>query len=128
MSDTFVRFDAKFPPVFRALLLSIRDWETQALVDRWLYRPIDQVLVKVLMPTRLRPNHVTVLSGFVGVLAAICYVGTGRAWMFLGGLLLAFSNVLDGVDGQLARARGECSETGKLIDNIADPTKTVCVM
>jgi CDP-alcohol phosphatidyltransferase-like enzyme len=127
MSNHSVRLEAKSPPLLRAVFASLRDWETQALVDRWLYRPIDQALVRM-VPRWMRPNHVSVLSGVVGFVAAACYLEPTYAWTFLAGLLLAFSNVLDGVDGQLARARNECSETGKLIDNVMDPAKTILVM
>ena len=39
---------------------------------------------------------------------------------FVAGLVASLSQVLDGVDGQLARIRGEASEAGAFLDSVLD--------
>lgn len=110
---------------FNAILQS---WETQSLVDAFFYKPVDAVFLRAFLKTSIRANQVSALSGLVGFLAACFYLDFRRAPIALGGVLLCLSNVLDGVDGQLARARNESSQTGKLLDNLFDPMKTTFLL
>jgi CDP-diacylglycerol---serine O-phosphatidyltransferase len=69
------------------------------------------------------PNHLTVLSGALGVCAGICSyrsVEAGPEWLVLGALLLMASAVMDCADGMLARLRGQSSELGRLLDGLVD--------
>ena len=107
---------------------SFKEWDVDALVDRWFFRPVGELIVRVLLPTRIRPNQVSVASLGAGLLAGVCYDRVGVRANVAGALLLALSVVLDAVDGQLARRRGQASETGKLFDTLADVPKTIAVM
>lgn len=69
------------------------------------------------------PNHLTILSGAIGVCAGICAhrsVEAGPGWLALGALLLMASAVVDCADGMLARLRRQSSEFGKLLDGLVD--------
>jgi phosphatidylglycerophosphate synthase len=78
---------------------------------RFLHPPVENGLVRLLLPTPVTPNMVTVLTGLLG-LAAIWLFATGRPWWALGIVLLV--GPLDGVDGKLARTRHEFSKWGDL--------------
>ncbi len=101
-------------------LSSLKSIETENLIDRSFYRPIGFKIAKALKNTGITPNMVTILSVFVGMCAGI-------AWWFpynvscavIGILALVFANILDCVDGQLARMTGIKSEVGRILDGLA---------
>jgi phosphatidylglycerophosphate synthase len=78
---------------------------------RFVHPPIENALVKLLLPTFVTPNMVTVLTGLIGF-AAIWLFATGQLWWGLAIVLMV--GPLDGVDGKLARTRHEFSKWGDL--------------
>jgi phosphatidylglycerophosphate synthase len=78
---------------------------------RFIHPPIEDGLVRLLLPTRVTPNMVTMLTGILG-LAAIILFAVGELWWGLGLVLVV--GPLDGVDGKLARTRHEFSRWGDL--------------
>lgn len=78
---------------------------------RFIHPPIENAMVRLLLPTPVTPNMVTVLTGLLG-LAAIWLFAVGQPWWALGIVLLV--GPLDGVDGKLARTRHEFSKWGDL--------------
>ncbi len=83
-------------------------------------RPLAYAFVKLVYPTRITPNQITYLATLVGLTAAACwYVGTPFL-MVLGGILLWTSGILDGADGELARARKTHSQFGRALDGLMD--------
>jgi phosphatidylglycerophosphate synthase len=78
---------------------------------RFLHPPIENAAVRLLLPTRISPNMVTLLTGVLGF-AAVGFFATGRLWW---GLVLALLiGPIDGIDGKLARVRHEFSRWGDL--------------
>jgi phosphatidylglycerophosphate synthase len=78
---------------------------------RFLHPPVEDTLVRLLAPTAITPNMVTLFAAAIGV-AAGAALATGHLWW---GLLLAIlCGPLDGVDGKLARTRIEFSRWGDL--------------
>ena len=81
--------------------------------------PITNLAAKV---PGLTPNMVTVMSGILGVLAAVMFfyqrVGYGAALMYC-------SMMLDCVDGNLARKTGQTSDYGAKLDQMMDSLKKV---
>jgi 1L-myo-inositol 1-phosphate cytidylyltransferase / CDP-L-myo-inositol myo-inositolphosphotransferase len=78
---------------------------------RLVHPPIENGLVRLLLPTPITPNMVTLLTGVLG-LAAIWLFASGQPLWALGIVLLV--GPLDGVDGKLARTRHEFSRWGDL--------------
>lgn len=94
--------------------------ELEEPCDVWLYRPVAYGIVKLLAPTRIIPDQVTVFNLLPGLASAACFwQGTPAACQAGAGLLLA-TNVLDCVDGMLARVRGAGSATGHILDGLTD--------
>lgn len=98
---------------------SLKSIETENVIDRIFYRPIGFRIARALRGTGVTPNMVTVISIFVGA-------GTGYFFHFdnirmaiAGILLLVFANILDCVDGQLARLTGIKSAIGRILDGFA---------
>lgn len=77
----------------------------------------ENTLASALVDTPLTPNHVTAISALVGF-AATWLLFEGR---YLAGFALALAaNVLDGVDGKLARITLRQSEGGDKLDHALD--------
>ena len=78
---------------------------------RFIHPRIENWLVRLLLPTPVTPNMVTLLTALLG-LAAIWLFAIGKPWWGLGIVLIV--GPLDGVDGKLARTRHEYSMWGDL--------------
>ncbi len=82
-----------------------------------LYRPLAHLLVRLLLKSPVRPEHLVLFQGAIGALAALLLARGADAWA---AGLLVFRAVLDNADGQLARARGEASQLGRYLDTEVD--------
>jgi phosphatidylglycerophosphate synthase len=72
--------------------------------------PIEDWIVKKLCRTPVRPNQVTLVTMLIGV-AVTALFATGHLWW---GVALAYAiEVLDGVDGKLARTKVETTAAGE---------------
>ncbi|MGE8142342.1 CDP-alcohol phosphatidyltransferase family protein [Novosphingobium sp. NPDC080210] len=78
---------------------------------RFVHPPIENAAVRLLWPTAVTPNMISVLAFLLGLYAAWCFA-TGALWT---GLLIALAvGPIDGIDGKLARSRMEFSPWGDL--------------
>lgn len=87
------------------------------LLAEYLYRPLAQTLVGPLAHLRIRPTQVVLFHTLLGLLAARQVARGGR---LLPALLLQLKTVLDNADGQLARATGQTTATGRYLDSEMD--------
>ena len=88
--------------------------------DRRFFRPVGWRIAKALLPTRISPDAVTLASLVLGVVAGHLF-WYRPAWVNAAGVLLFIvSDVLDSVDGQLARLRGTSTRMGRILDGLAD--------
>lgn len=98
---------------------SLKSIETENWLDRKFYRPVGFRLALMLRNTGITPNMVTVFSFFVGIGGGICFYFNDIKTNILGILLMIAANILDCVDGQLARITGIKSKIGRIIDGFA---------
>jgi phosphatidylglycerophosphate synthase len=102
-----------------------RPRELQDPLNHYLYHPLAWQLARLLAPTPITPNMVSVVgAGFV-VAAALVYTGWlgGLAWpaAALVGMVLHMTwHVVDGADGDLARLTGRSSPIGEMVDGLCD--------
>lgn len=89
-------------------------------INRYYRYPLCKILVKPLIYSKLRPNHISMGHFAVAVLAAFCMVLGGRIGMIVGAVLYELRNVLDCLDGELARAQGTGSLQGAVMDEVMD--------
>lgn len=89
-------------------------------VDRGLNRPVAALIVRAVYATRVSPNHLSYLSGLLGLLAAGCFWVGGYPVAVAGAVLAQASSVVDGADGMLARARKSGSPYGAYLDLLLD--------
>lgn len=84
-------------------------------------------IVRMLYPTPITPNQITVLSLVFGLLSVGFYVSGRTDALVWGAVFLYGKVVLDNVDGNLARVRGTSSRFGRFLDSLADFLITVLV-
>lgn len=106
------------------------DAKTESISRQWKTKPSDRFVlkwIKVNLSARitprlislqwLRPWMITLSSTLIGVFAGVVFA-LGAGW--IAGFLAAFSQVLDGVDGQFARLAGMQSKAGAFLDSVLD--------
>lgn len=86
-------------------------------------RPFDQrlahVLVRPLVPTAVRPNHITTLTLALGLAAALLFAAGTSSAANWGAALFVLARFLDHFDGELARLQGTASDFGARYDYVA---------
>ena len=98
-----------------------RPRELQDPLNFYFYHPLARRLARLLVPTPVTPNMVSVMSAVCLCAAAACFVGL--AWpenAFAGLFFMLLWHVVDGADGDLARMTGRASATGELVDGVCD--------
>ena len=106
---------------------SLKKVEVEEIFDLYFYRPLAFLLVKLVYPTNITPNQLTVISMIFGIIGGFFYsLGTHRAF-FIGAILILFYNVFDCSDGQLARLKKNGTAVGRILDGIADYLVSVAV-
>ena len=81
-----------------------------------LARPV----IRPLIGTAVRPNHITTLRLLTGVAACLAFAWGNRTGMWWGGGLWLISAFLDRADGELARLGNMMSPQGHRYDYLAD--------
>ena len=97
-------------------------WKTKPS-DRFILRfikvnlsaPVSSALIRFFPD--VHPGTVTLIASCAGISGGILF-GLGLAW--LGAVLAAVAQVLDGVDGQVARLTGKESLQGAFLDSVLD--------
>lgn len=96
------------------------------LVSRWLNRPISQRITwLVLAIPGIRPLHVTLFNALLAVPMLLCLLSFSPAGLIVGAILYQAASVLDGVDGEMARATWRTSAEGAALDSLIDMSLNV---
>ncbi len=106
------------------------DTTESILNDAWKTKPTDRFIlrwIKVNLSARitprltglewLRPWMITLCSSVVGVFAGFVFA---LGWGLTASVIAAFSQVLDGVDGQFSRLAGMQTKGGAFLDSVLD--------
>ncbi len=89
-----------------------REWVRGSLLGR-----VEAPLIRVLVALHITPNAVT-MGGFLLAAGAACLVGAGM--LLAGGVVFFVASLMDMMDGTLARATGQQSRAGALLDSTMD--------
>jgi phosphatidylglycerophosphate synthase len=120
----FLALDARSTPAALTEALVDHFGRRAAATDGYLAtlldRPLSRRLTRWLLPWPVTPNQLTVASIVVGLVGVVCLASVSYLGRLGGVLLLLVSSVLDGVDGEVARARFEQSPAGARLDLIGD--------
>lgn len=93
---------------------------TDGWVSRNFNRPLSRPISYVLLGIGLNANHASLLTLLFGFAAAVIAAGPGYWPLLITGVMFQFASVLDGVDGEMARATLTESESGARLDTIVD--------
>jgi phosphatidylglycerophosphate synthase len=107
---------------------SLKPLAVEEPIDVWVHRPLAYVLAKLLYPTRVSPNLVTLISILFGVASGSAMIVSFAWHLQIAGLCLFLSAVFDCADGQLARMRGTSSAFGRMLDGLADLVVSVAAV
>jgi phosphatidylglycerophosphate synthase len=81
------------------------------------FRPLAHLVVRALLPLRVAPTWLVVFHTLLGVLAGWLI---SQGLLVVAAVLIQAKTVLDNADGQLARASGMVTETGRYLDTEGD--------
>lgn len=98
-----------------------RPRELQDPLNYYFYHRLAHRLARLLVPTPVSPNMVSVLSLLCLIAGALAF--TRMAWpqnAFVGLGCMLLWHIVDGTDGDLARMTGRASATGELVDGVCD--------
>jgi phosphatidylglycerophosphate synthase len=99
---------------------SLKNPEAEEIIDLLFFRPVAFILVKTIYQLPITPNQVSFLSAVFGLASAGFFIFGETIYYRIGALLLLGANLLDCVDGQLARIQGSGTFLGRIIDGVAD--------
>jgi phosphatidylglycerophosphate synthase len=92
--------------------------------DGWFTRVVDRrlsrLLTRLLLPTGVSPNQVTIASMAIGIVGGCCFALGSPTAAILGALLFLASTIVDGCDGEIARLTFRDSTFGARLDILGD--------
>jgi CDP-L-myo-inositol myo-inositolphosphotransferase len=94
---------------------------TDGLVSRMINRPLSRLMSGWLLHwDGVRPVHLTVVNLAVALAMFACLILGGRWGIVAGGLLYQLASIVDGCDGEIARATFRTSRSGAAMDTAVD--------
>lgn len=92
-----------------------------------IYRKISIRITRVLLPTSVTPNQITIFAFLLAVVSSALFFYGGYWYVLVGAIILQFREVFDCVDGEMARIKGLQSPEGALLDGVLDRAADVIV-
>ncbi|PYL60862.1 MAG: hypothetical protein DMF24_08945 [Verrucomicrobia bacterium] len=90
------------------------------MVSKFLNRPISRVITRLLLKLPITPNVWTILTFALAPVAFVFLVRGDYTGFLTGSALFQLINILDGCDGEIARAKYLDSERGRRLDAFCD--------
>jgi len=90
------------------------------MVSKFLNRPISRVITRLLLKLPITPNAWTMLIFALAPVAFVFLVRGDYTGFLVGSALFQLMNILDGCDGEIARAKYLDSERGRRLDAFCD--------
>ncbi len=91
------------------------------IVSRYLNRPVSRAITRQWLKfENVRPVHATAIAAFVGIAMLLSLLAGGGAGLIAGGVLFQLASMIDGVDGEIARATAQESDAGARADSLCD--------
>lgn len=102
------------------LLISNLKKDSDGPVSRYLNRPLSIRLTRLLLNTKIAPNHISIFAFILGVMGAGFFFLGGYINLIIGGVLAQIASIIDGCDGEIARLKFKASEFGGWFDAVLD--------
>ncbi len=106
---------------------SLKTVDSEEILDLIIFRPISFVLVKLIYPTDITPNQISIVALMFGILTGVLYGFATPAYFILASASFFFCNTLDCMDGQLARLKKNGTKIGRVIDGFIDYITSISV-
>ena len=90
------------------------------MVAKFLNRPISRVITRLLLKLPITPNACTILTFALAPVAFVFLVRGDYTGFLVGSAVFQLINILDGCDGEIARAKYLDSERGRRLDALCD--------
>lgn len=99
---------------------------SDGIVSRTINRPVSQAVSRVLLRFAwVRPGHATALTALVAAVMMLALLTGGAMGLVLGAALFQLASIIDGVDGEIARATWRTSPAGAALDSAVDAVTNV---
>ncbi len=98
---------------------TLKSADTEETIDIYFYRKLGYRVAVLAARAGIRPNAITIISIFWGVLAGHLYYYNDIIINILGITALIIANTLDSADGQLARMTNDKTQLGRILDGLA---------
>jgi len=108
-------------------LKSIGQKQQDSILATLVYRKISIRITKILLPTSITPNQVTLFSFALGMASAALFFFGGYWYLLAGAVVLQLHVVFDCVDGEIAKIKGLQSTGGALLDEAVDRAVDIAV-
>lgn len=95
-----------------------RDYERYLPLSRYFFRPLGFLLTWLAIRIGLTSETVSWISGFVGLIGCLCLLGSRQQLLPIGIGFLIFFNLLDCVDGSIARTMKTENPYGRFLDSL----------
>lgn len=105
----------------RGVLLGSLRKSVDGLISRTMNRPISIAISSVLVRTPITPNALSFLTFAMALGASALMAAQAFA---AGAVLMQFSSILDGCDGEVARLKYRASKVGAWLDTVLDDIST----
>lgn len=90
------------------------------IISRNINRKISLKISKYLASTSITPNQISIISFLISVAGSSLFLLNSHITTLIGGLLIQFSSIVDGCDGEIARLKFMESKYGAWLDGILD--------
>lgn len=116
-ADPLAALDAAGRAILRATSKA-----SDGIVSRRLNRPLSRAVSGLLLRLGgVRPGHATVLTALAALAMLACLIAVpSPAGLAAGAVLFQIASVIDGVDGEIARATFRSSRAGASLDSLVD--------
>jgi phosphatidylglycerophosphate synthase len=101
--------------------------DTDGFFARHFDRKISGAVSRQLLKTPISPNQITVAVTGLGIFAGVCMAQAGYTPKVWGALLFLLTSILDGCDGEVARAKKMTSRLGGWLDLWGDNVVHVAI-
>ena len=94
---------------------------SDGIVSRHINRPFSRCMSGQLLRARwVRPIHATALSMITGIAMLACLISGRPDGLVVGALFFQLASMIDGIDGEIARATFRTSNFGESLDSLTD--------
>lgn len=106
---------------------SLKTIDSEEVLDLVIFRPISFILVKLIYPTNITPNQISIVALIFGILTGILYGFATPEFFIFASASFFICNTLDCMDGQLARLKKNGTKIGRVIDGFIDYITSISV-